>query len=167
MGPGRTIPERCPSQQKANIYVRSLDRVGNESSTVQGTARIDKTSPSDPSIKLSDATCTPNPVTFNIGIARTSTRMMGIQLEVYEGTFKDVHAEEWYAPYVGTSLSHNVITGISRCIFAPIREQASVILTNVTKSIKGNVQRKVRSLRIKNGFRTGQQSGWSTCLAWR
>ncbi|CAI6048732.1 hypothetical protein PAECIP112173_01305 [Paenibacillus sp. JJ-100] len=68
-------------------------------------------------------------------------RMMGIQLEAYEGTFKDVHAEDWYAPYVGTGLSQKVITGMGQSIFAPnqniTREQASVILANVTKSIKG------------------------------
>ncbi|MNE79815.1 Cellulosome-anchoring protein precursor [compost metagenome] len=59
----------------------------------------------------------------------------------YDGTFKDVSTEAWYAPYVATGLTYNVIAGMGHGIFAPnqeiTREQASVILANVVKSVKG------------------------------
>ncbi|MGV2886114.1 fibronectin type III domain-containing protein [Paenibacillus taichungensis] len=68
-------------------------------------------------------------------------RLMDFKPVAYDGTFKDVSADAWYAPYVGTGLSYNVIAGMGHGIFAPnqeiTREQASVILANVVKSVKG------------------------------
>ncbi|MGV2886038.1 fibronectin type III domain-containing protein [Paenibacillus taichungensis] len=68
-------------------------------------------------------------------------RLMDFKPVAYDGMFKDVSADAWYAPYVGTGLSYNVIAGMGHGIFAPTqeitREQASVILANVVKSVKG------------------------------
>jgi hypothetical protein len=60
-------PVTISNEGVTNVYARTLDSVGNASAEVQGTARIDKTAPSDPSITLSESAWTQNPVTFTIG----------------------------------------------------------------------------------------------------
>jgi len=66
-------------------------------------------------------------------------RLMGFEPAKYEGTFKDVEPDAWYAEYIATGVAHNVIKGMGNGIFAPnqeiTREQASVILANVVATL--------------------------------
>lgn len=71
-----------------DVYARTLDNVGNASASVQGTARIDKTPPSDPSITLSESTWTKNPVTFTIG-GSSDVNVITYEYKLNDGTYTD------------------------------------------------------------------------------
>lgn len=79
------------------IEVKTIDKVGNTSSIVTGTAKIDKTAPTAPTISLSAADWTTGSVNINIGggtdalsgVARTEYRLgAGGTWNTYSAAFK-------------------------------------------------------------------------------
>jgi hypothetical protein len=66
-------------------------------------------------------------------------KLMGYEPVEYQNTFKDVKADDWFAPYIAVGVAHDLIEGMGAGVFAPneqiTREQASVILANVLKSM--------------------------------
>ncbi|RRJ54973.1 S-layer protein [Paenibacillus oralis] len=69
-------------------------------------------------------------------------RLMGFKPVDYQNTFKDVKAEDWFAQFIAVGVANNVVSGMGAGVFVPndhiTREQASVILANVLKSMNAS-----------------------------
>ncbi len=87
-------------------------------------------------------------------------KLMGFAQTDYQNTFKDVKTDDWFAQYIAAGVANSVISGMGGGVFAPnqqiTREQASVILANVLKSMNAS------ALTNEQQFTDQQKiSGWA------
>lgn len=85
---------------------------------------------------LSDTQFAPDRTMTRAEFAAIVTRSLGLTPKAAD-VFKDVSADSWYAPYVGTAYSYNLIQGTSADTFTPeqtiTRQEAAVMVARAAK----------------------------------
>jgi hypothetical protein len=85
---------------------------------------------------LSDTQFAPDRTMTRAEFAAIVTRSLGLAPKAAD-VFKDVSAGSWYAPYVGTAYSYNLIQGTSADTFTPeqtiTRQEAAVMVARAAK----------------------------------
>lgn len=85
---------------------------------------------------LSDTEFAPDRTMTRAEFAAIVTRSLGLTPKAAD-IFKDVSADSWYAPYVGTAYSYNLIQGTSADTFTPeqtiTRQEAAVMVARAAK----------------------------------